>query len=325
MPYTFAPPTETKREKNPAQELLDWISSDLARPLGETYLSCDGVGVENLMPAVPKYKVAQSGSGYKIGEILPVTHNFTSKIVIPPAPENNEYWRSSITSWTFLNNLAAKLPKKGIFRQETSYLTGTVRLIPKPSVQEFYQHILCHERQHVADNLWAVQSVFGPWHLWLEKVYKAHGEFTFKNKETIEWFLGGGVYPVMYGKYLFDLCNEIGIDFHKNTDEGAAPIYAVANVSDGMGFHDGDRVLNIEISAKKLIKNMTWNGDPHKKFNLKSMQQYSDTTATQVLDGPPTNMIPLSAMKTPELSQSDIDKKEKPDDEDSGAAIGFFD
>lgn len=275
--------------------------------------------------SAPKYEVAQSGESYKIGKILPVTHNFTSKIVIPPAPENNQFWRSSLTSWTLLNNLADKLPKKGIFQQETAYLTGTVRLIPKPSAQEFYQHILYHERQHVADNFWAVQSVFGPWHVWLEKVYKAYGEFQFKKKETIEWFLGGGVYPVAYGKYLFDLCDEMCIDYHKHTDEGAAPICLVTGVSDGMESSDGKRVLNIEISAKKLIKNMTWNGDPHKKFNLNSVEKHSLGAVTQAIDGPPTSMIPLSALKIPDISQADIDKHEKPDDVDSGLPVDFFD
>ncbi len=324
MPYIFAPPLETKREKNPAQELLEWGGGDSAKPLGQTYLRCDGVGVENLIPTLPRHTIAQEGKIYKIDEIQPVTHNFTSTIVVPPAPINDEYWRSSITSWTFLNNLASRLPHKGIFRQQISYLTGTVRLIPKPTAHEFYQHVINHEKQHVADNLWAVNSVFYPWHVWLEKVYKSYSTFTFKEKSNIEWFLGGGVQPVAYGKYLYDLCNELGMDFHNKTDEGAAPIYTVTGVCDGSGFNDGDLALKIEVSAKALIRAMEWNSRPHRDFNLHSIASHSAGGATQAIDGPPIGMIPLTTLKAPDVTQSDINKREVTE-EDDGQMIGFFD
>lgn len=298
------------------------VSEDrLAQPLGQTLLKCNGSNISLFDPPVPQCRVTPTASGgVQVDQIAAVTNVFTSEIIIPPAPNSDGFWRSDIKSWTFLNELARRLPRQGIFRPQISYLLGTVRLIPKPSALQFYNHILYHERQHVADNRWAVTVAFQPWQNWLDKLHRDQQTFTFKDRDNIPWFLGGGVQPTYYGKHLFDVCNELGGHYHKETDEGAAPIYSVTGVCDGAGFSDGDLVLKVEVSAKKLLTAMAWNSSPHQWFEIGDVLGYSQGAFDKVLR---MERASSQALATPALAQSDIDNRENPAEE-VGLPEGFF-
>jgi hypothetical protein len=321
MPYTFSAPVEQHRVSNPADELVQMVTTrGDPQPLGATVSFCNGVRWSGYEPGAPAATIAPQPGGFRLSAVQQANFAFTNTIEIPPAPVGGG-WTSTATNWGVLARVVAKFPKAHGFPVTLPANTeaGVLRLIPVPTERAMCDHILFHERQHVADNKWIVDKTFKIWVDWLDTLAGSATAYTATDSATLAWFLGGGLSSIYWGRYILELANEMALHFHRRTDEGAAPVYTVARLTRGAV---SGTDLVVELSARRAITAMNWNSPPHRCFELLTPKGFAAGERTSII-GNGEMGVPDWTWPAIALTQEDINQKEAPS-ADEGFMASFF-
>jgi hypothetical protein len=316
---------EQHRVANPADELVHLVTAHgVPQPLGAAVSFCNGARWSVYEPVVPAATIApQPSGGFQLSAVQQANFAFTNTIEIPPAPIGGR-WNSMATNWGVLAQVVTKFPKAPGFPQAlpANTETGVLRLIPMPTEQAMCGHILFHERQHVADNKWIVDKTFKTWVDWLDTLAGSATVYTASDRASLEWFLGGGLSSIYWGRYILELANEMALHLHRRTDEGAAPVYTVARLTPGAV---SGTDLVVELSARQAIAAMNWNSPPHRCFQLLTPKAFAAGENTSII-GNGEMAVPVWTWPAIALTQVDINQREVEEapSADDGFPEGFF-
>lgn len=325
MPYSFTPPVESHRINNLADDLLSLVpEGGKPLPVGATTIFCNGANLALFEPETPVAQTSPSGKRHVLNSIPLTRFDFTSTIVVPPAPtvtgvpQAPTGWVSKAVPVTDLNKVAKKLTERGPNYHDWVVSTGTpvpngkIIVEPKPTALEMCGHILYHERQHAADVNWIIEKTFKPWADWLDILARGNIAISANDKGTFDWFIGGGSQSIYYGRYIFELSNEVSNHYHAS-DEGAAPIFTAVQY---LQPQPSEIVLHVEVKPKLAVGNRGWNSPPHRCFRLYTVREFETGACTDII----TNgymAVPDWTLPAIALDQQWVDKFEKKDTKSS--------
>jgi hypothetical protein len=338
MPYSFTPPVETHRANNPADDLLSIAPENgKAKPLGATSISCNGTNLDSFEPATPAAQTAPAGLRHVLNSITATRFDFTSTIELPPAPagtgiqEVPHGWISSAVPVTELNKIAAKINRDPQYAPYAVQLgmpvpNGKIVLQPMPTSLEMCGHILYHERQHAADCKWVIEKTFKPWVDWLDNLARGNVGITAADRETFNWFIGGGAQSIYYGRYIFELSKEVSDHYHAS-DEGAAPIFTAIRYLPAR-LSSTEVLLHVQMKAKLAAGVRAWDAQPHRCFRLYSVKDFAAGVSTEIITNGAME-VPDWTLPTIAINQAAVDDYERKnataaDSDEESAMANFF-
>jgi hypothetical protein len=318
MPLKFYPPSIVEQSENPADAFLRKPEELI---LGVTYPMYYDKVIDDaeckIRSPLPISKVPPVGSPsprtgpakFPLTFIASPKHVFSWRIELPKNPTIHRWISTAAVDPAAIAKIVQGTNR--VLNTPLDKLSAKHRLelVCLPSNVSYYNHVLNHEMQHVADFYWLANAIFGKWVSWRDELAKkADCGLVVNNLDTFKWILAGGDFgngdPQDFLKAYLCATRDVGKLFHK-TPKGARPTISFQGLINDPRFGPTAQ-FHISAQASMAQDGLNYDSPPHNKFTVPSIYEIVSENAEVEIGfarGPQGNIL---------VSQSGIDRVESP-------------